>query len=62
MLPGERHGGSDISDFGTSDDERRPSVDGPIPHSPMLLVAMVARAKDLTSHQFIEGIDGCSGD
>ena len=49
MLPDERHGGLDISDIGTSDDERGPSVDRSIPHSPMLLVAMVAPRKTRTT-------------
>lgn len=62
VLSGERHGGFDMGDFRTSDNERRPAVDGPIPHSPMHVVAMVARSKDLSSRQFIEAIDGCGWD
>ena len=49
VLLSEQHGGADVSHFGTSDDECRIPVNGPVPDSPMVLIGAVAGAKDLTT-------------
>jgi hypothetical protein len=59
---GEQHGSDDVSNFETSDDERRIPVNRPVPDSPMLFKGGVAGTNNLTTSSSVQGIDQCRRD